>query len=95
MILPLITPQNLEVLNLANVVRVRQVSIGNPDREDEISLRLADGTDRTYKGEAAGVVNAELIFALNAYRSWQQSVVKVPAQPSIIVPNGLIPHAEH
>ena len=83
MLIPLITPQDGEVLNLAQMVRLHVVRSDDDPKGGEIELFLADGTKRVYTGDAARFVNIEVHFALNTYRQMQ-----IASQSSILAPDG-------
>lgn len=84
--IPLITPQDGEVLNLSQIVRLRVVRTDNDPQGGEIELSMSDGTKRVYQGEAARIVNIETHFVLNMYRQLQ-----IASQSQIVGPDGNSP----
>lgn len=88
MLIPLITPQTSEVLNLAQMVRLHVVRTETEggDNGSEIELYMADGSKRIYTGQAARIVNAEIHFALNTYRQMQ-----LAAQSPLVAADGTSP----
>lgn len=86
MLIPLITPQDGEVLNLAQIIRLRVTRTDADPAGAEIELHLSDGTKRIYTKEAARIVNLEIHFALNAYRQLQMA-----SQSNIVGADGTTP----
>lgn len=78
--IPFATPENRNVINLLQIVRVVQGAPGTKD-EGITTVHFVNGDIITYSGEAAKIINIEVSFALNAYRALQQA-----SQRQIITP---------
>lgn len=101
MIIPLATPRNGELINLLQVVKVRQHRSGRCKECESLNKKetihaltaqsactvyFADGGTEIFDGEASRIFNLELHFALNLYRAFQQST-----QSQIVTPDGSPP----
>lgn len=81
--IPFATPQNGEVLNLSQIVRLNVVRPDTDPLGGEVVLHMSDGNQRIYTGDAARNVNLEIHFALNLYRQMQ-----VASQSNIVGADG-------
>lgn len=84
--IPLMTPQDGEVLNLSQIVRLHVVRTDNDPLGGEIELFMSDGSKRIYSGDSARFVNIEIHFALNAYRQYQ-----IASSSPLVGPDGNSP----
>ena len=78
--IPFATPQNHEVINLLQIVRLTAGAAGTKD-EGTVWITFSNGDESMYEGDAAKNINIEVKFALNMYRQWQ-----ISTQQTIITP---------
>lgn len=87
MILPFIAPKNGELINLFHVVCVTQ-ELDEKGVVAAVTLDIVGGRTRRFEGKEAEIVNAEIHFAVAAYRSVQQNFQKASEPPLIVPVNG-------
>lgn len=81
MILPITIPETGRGYNLQHMVSFKQASDGS----GEITIKWSDGTSQLFTGDAAKNIFSEIIFAREAYLSFQSSVLKPDEKPQLIV----------
>lgn len=92
MLIPFIVIRDGELLNLANVVSVKQIAVGeglHSTLSNRIELKMADGSTRTYTGDEFARVNAEIVFARNMYAEFQAGIyaARQAAGSQIVIPD--------
>lgn len=92
MIIPLAIPIDGRLINLSQIVEIRVHNAGACDECDEThivgaaaacTVYFADGRSEVFSSKASQILNAEMHFALNAYRSLQ-----IESTRTIVSPNG-------
>lgn len=86
--IPLITPKNHQVLNLLQMVSLKEGAPGTKDA-GKIMLTMTNGDVFEYEDQAAEFVNREVKFAIGVYRAWQTQLGTEP--PVIVTPSGETP----
>ena len=69
--IPFAIPQDGEVVNISQIIRVHVNRTDKDPLGGEIEVTFSDGLKRIYTGDAARVINLEVHFAINMYRQWQ------------------------
>ena len=78
MILPIAIPENGKGYNLQHMVSFKQ-------HDGDITIKWSDGSSQLFTGDAAKNIFSEIIFAREAYLSFQASVLKTDDKPPLIV----------
>lgn len=85
-IIPFTSPQDREVLNLLQIVRVHQVRPSTDETPGELEVFLTDGTKRVYTGEAADILLAECLGHQRIYRQAIAAINQAAHGGPLIVP---------
>lgn len=92
MIIPLAIPEDGLLVNLTQIVMIRVHKAGHCDECDDThivgqqqpcTVTFSNGSQQIFSGEPSRILNAEMHFALNAYRSFQ-----IQSTSQIVTPNG-------
>ena len=83
--IPFAIPQDYEVINISQIIRIHAVRPDSHPDGGEIEVYFSDGQKRIYSGDAAKIVNIEVHFALNLYR--QMQLAHQREQTGIITPD--------
>lgn len=78
--IPLATPRNGEIINLAAVARIKQLDDGA-----KVRVVFTDGQTETYDGQACQHFMSEILFLLDQYRQLQK--LAAGQAGNIILPN--------